>query len=117
MGTAQERVHKAPHVHRQDIKQKHGIYSTLCWAKLELLLPLLGGLAATNNASDSNSPFYFQNVYSVCNFLYLLTSPGHPQLLQSEGQAEPSVTRLVESPQLAACQSSLLLLMGAMHRQ
>lgn len=81
-------------MHRQDIKQKRGIHSTLYWAGLELLLPLLSGLAAPNNASHSNSQFCFQQIYSVCNFSYLLISPGRSRArvrLRHVPRGSPSV--------------------------
>lgn len=74
-------------MHRQDVKQRQGIYSTLHWAGLGLLLSPPSGLAATNDASLDNSQFCFQKLVPVCNSSYLLISHGRPK---------PCSSRLVE---------------------
>lgn len=94
-GAEQEGAHEAPRLHRQDVKQRQGIYSTLHWAGLGLLLSPPGGLAATNDASLDNSQFCFQKLVPVCNSSYLLISHGRPK---------PCSTRLVE----LLCPGSLL---------
>lgn len=74
-------------MHRQDVKQRQGIYSTLHWAGLGLLLSPPSGLAATNDASLDKSQFCSQKLVPVCNSSYLLISHGRPK---------PCSSRLVE---------------------